>query len=565
MTVAEQRIYSSLRVTAVAGGVLLRPEGSYSERLKTVVYRELPSAVWDRKERAWAMPDTAGAAVRLIQAVPALAQIGVELRTAGWLRLEAGSYLTRPAPRYDDVPLSGSRPRRHQAMAHWYLAWAREALGAALLDCGMRTGKTLMVLNHLREQPAGRRGGLVVAPAVVVPVWAEQCAEHCSGDLAVVPLDGGSVAERVRRALAEIGRDRVAVVGWSVLERLDVEQKRALRAALAGKTVVADEVHYGKAPGSERSRSLHYVSTRAAMRIGASGTPLSHSPLDAYAVFRFLDSGIWGTSYSRFRDAHAVMGGYGGHQVLGYRNLDELARRMAPYTLTVTRDVLDLPPAQHIDVTVELPAAAMATYLLLRDEAVAELRSGTLVAANALAKLTRLAQLTSGSLPAQDGSGRLEQLHDAKGSALRELLESCDPSEPWVVFGRFHQDLDTARRAAEAAGRPAFELSGRVKQLPEWRSAAGCRRGPVLCAQIASGGIGIDLAEAAFCAYLSCGFSLAEWEQSLARVHGPTQTRPVAYYHVVARGTVDAHIRRALGKRAEVLEFVSLALREAQS
>jgi hypothetical protein len=79
----------------------------------------------------------------------------------------------------------------------------------------------------------------------------------------------------------------------------------------------------------------------------------------------------------------------------------------------------------------------------------------------------------------------------------------------------------------------------------------------VLAAQIQSGSEGLDMTEAAFCAYMSLGYSLFEYEQSRARIHGPDQTRPVAYYHIVARGTVDVTIRRALRRRADVLAYVA--------
>jgi len=271
-----------------------------------------------------------------------------------------------------------------------------------------------------------------------------------------------------------------------------------------------------------------------------------------------------------FASKNCQMGGYGGHQVLGFRNLDDLSARMAPYTFRATRDVLELPDAQHVDVPVRLPDDAMRVYRDVRDELVADLASGVLTVSNSLARLLRLAQVASGYLPAigadghPDRDGRVERLHTEKRDALRELLESCDPGEPWVAFCRFHHDLDQVAEAARLAGRPSMELSGRRKELGDWREACRAGRGPVLAAQIQSGGIGISLVEAAFCAYVSVGYSLAEFQQSLARIHGPEQERPVAYYHIVARGTVDVDIRRALDRRADVLGFVAAELVRAK-
>ena len=50
--------------------------------------------------------------------------------------------------------------------------------------------------------------------------------------------------------------------------------------------------------------------------------------MDIYAQYRFLDPGIFGTSFARFRQRFAVMGGYGGHQITGYQNESELSDRI---------------------------------------------------------------------------------------------------------------------------------------------------------------------------------------------------------------------------------------------
>src|SRR5690606_39980694 len=62
------------------------------------------------------------------------------------------------------------------------------------------------------------------------------------------------------------------------------------------------------------------------------GTPAHNSSLDVYAQYRFLDPGIFGTRFSAFRGRYAVMGGYGGYQVIAYRTSPALPNgRPNPY------------------------------------------------------------------------------------------------------------------------------------------------------------------------------------------------------------------------------------------
>ena len=78
----------------------------------------------------------------------------------------------------------------------------------------------------------------------------------------------------------------------------------------------------------------------------------------------------------------------------------------------------------------------------------------------------------------------------------------------------------------------------------------------ILGVQMQSGGVGIDCSRAAFAFYYSLGYSLGDYEQSLARLRRPGQTRCVRYYHVVCTGTVDEQVYAALRERRSVIEAV---------
>ena len=91
-----------------------------------------------------------------------------------------------------------------------------------------------------------------------------------------------------------------------------------------------------------------------------------------------------------------------------------------------------------------------------------------------------------------------------------------------------------------------------MDELKRWQAGDA----PVLAVQIDSGGLGIDLTRARYAIYYSLGFSLGSYEQSLARVHRPGQTRPVEYIHLLAENTVDEKVVAALSSRADVVNAV---------
>ena len=146
--------------------------------------------------------------------------------------------------------------------------------------------------------------------------------------------------------------------------------------------------------------------------------------------------------------------------------------------------------------------------------------------------------------------------HPAKGSALADMLEDLPPSEPLVVFCRFTSDIALARKVCEASGRTVSELSGRANELADWQAG----KTTVLIAQIQSGGIGIDLTRASYCVFVSLGYSLAEYEQAVARLHRPGQANHTRIYHLIAtirgRATVDGRVYEALRERKEVVNAI---------
>ena len=243
------------------------------------------------------------------------------------------------------------------------------------------------------------------------------------------------------------------------------------------------------------------------------------------------------------------MGGYGGYEVTGYQNEQELRDKIRFMTYEVSADVLDLPEATHTYRECDLGAEGMKAYKGLANDFYTKVDSGEVTASNALVKLLRLRQLTGGILNLDDGTP--ERIDTAKTRLLADTLEDLG-NEPTVVFCQFSEDIAAVHEVGKKMGRKVLELSGRVKENFEFQAGEG----DILAVQIQAGGVGIDLTRARYCIYYSVGFNLGEYQQSLARVHRPGQERPVTYIHLIARGTVDQQVHNALQRRESVIEAV---------
>jgi SNF2 family DNA or RNA helicase len=324
------------------------------------------------------------------------------------------------------------------------------------------------------------------------------------------------------------------------------------------KAIILDESHRIKSPGGKASRwlaSLARANPQARL-LCLTGTPMPHSPLDLYGQFRFLDPSVFGTSFARMRARYAECDPMFPSKVRKWLRQDELAAILDRNSFRVTADeVLDLPDAMHERIQVSLTPKERRFYDSLEGEMVAAIEGGHVVVSNALTKLLRLQQATGGHSVIETGDGPATVYLDgtpSKRSAFEGWLEDIHINEPVVVFCRFRSDIHDVIAACKATGRTYAELSGEKNQLAEWQSGEF----DVIVVQIQSGGVGVDLTRAAYCVYYSLGYSLGDYEQSLARLRRPGQTRCVRYYHLVAEDTIDEEVYKALSNRRDVVNHV---------
>lgn len=442
-------------------------------------------------------------------------------------------------------------PWDHQLQAYHYAA----SLPAVVLEAFMGTGKSRIAVDVVQSQ--GDKQVLIICPPNVVDVWPSEFEEWAVAPITVVPLQKGSIVKRTQQAIKELdsaqtrGETCVLVINYEAAWRDPFAKWAAVE---HWDRVIFDESHKIKSPGGKASLFCSKLAKRAKNRLGLTGTFMPHSPLDAYAQARALDPGIFGTSFHAFRNRYAIMGGYQNYQVTGWQREDEMKTKLDSFVFHIGEEVLDLPEAVHSYRTCELGTEARKTYGELEEHFISDVKGGTVTAANALSRLLRLQQVTSGFVRREDGEDI--PIGNEKAQVLTEIIEDAGigPDEPMVVFCRFRHDLDYVQGITEAAGLRYGEVSGRQNDLTD--RAKYPEDVDVLGVQIQAGGVGIDLTRARYCVYYSLGFSLGDYQQSLARVHRPGQTRTTFYYHILASNTVDGKVYRALKERRAVVDSI---------
>jgi SNF2 family DNA or RNA helicase len=406
---------------------------------------------------------------------------------------------------------------------------------------------------------------LIVCPKSVVDVWPAQFAQHSARPFTVCALTNGSTAQRARAAkqAVELAAARHAAI--AVIINYEASWMGELGTWITTQdwdAVICDESHRIKQPGGKAALFFSRLGDKVPVRLCLTGTPLPHSPLDAYSQYRFLDKGIFGTSFTLFRNRYAITQQIGANinakKVIGFQNQQELHDKMYSIAFRVkAEDVQDLPEIVDVVRTVQLSREARRVYEELKREFVTDFKNGQITAGNALTRLLRLQQIASGWVKYDDNielgtPGALVRVDHEKEKLLEDILEDLSADEPVIIFCRFRHDLQTVHEVSKRLKRGSLELSGSANQLAEWQAGAA----PILATQIQSGGVGVDLTRARYCVFFSLGFSLGEYLQARKRAHRPGQTRAVTIIHVIASKTVDQDVYTALENREAVVEAI---------
>jgi SNF2 family DNA or RNA helicase len=434
---------------------------------------------------------------------------------------------------------------------------------ACMLDMEMGTGKTRCALDTVFEREDVHRI-LIVCPKAVIPVWRENLEKfHAEDDWVCCDPQKGKIKQKAEQI--EEWMEHQTFNKMFVVVNYDIVWKAEMGNYLYTRTyfdmVILDESHRAKAAGTKVSKYLAMLGKRVKYKMCLSGTPMANSPLDVYGQYRFLDSTIFGTNYSRFQDQYAIMGGPERRFVVGYKNqntLNEKFRSIA-YTCKMSdiKDRLKLPDVlPPVTRYVNLPAKDIKTARDLAKDFIAECGSGNVVVSNVLVRMLRLQQISSGFCLTQEdpfSNAKPEELNTAKQDALLDILSDMSPLASLVVFAVFRHDIGVIIESARKSKREVFELSGQKNELEEWKKA---EPGAVIVVQIQSGAEGVDLTKANHAIYYSLPHSLALYNQSKARLYRPGQTRPVSFIYLLAEDTIDQSMYESLIRKKDVIESI---------
>ena len=389
---------------------------------------------------------------------------------------------------------------------------------------------------------------LVVAPSSVCGVWPKEMEEMADFPFSVAVMTGdkkkrlealGSLENAPRQNL------QMAVINYESTWRNGIFEALA---AWKPDLIIADESQRIKTHDAAQSKAMHRLGDITPYKLILSGTPVQNNAIDIFSQYRFLDSGVFGTSFYAFRNKYAIMGGFDKHQIVGYREMDDLIQKEHSIAYRVTKDeALDLPEQTFENRYIQLSPADRKVYDQIRRDSYAELGRG-------------------------GDKEKTKLVNKAKLEALMEIVGDCvDAGQKLVVFARFTSEIDLIADALRQSKVPFGMIDGRTptehktdrvtgeQTLSRSEVVQDFQTNPntvVFLAQIQTAGLGITLHAASTAVFYSLDFNYANYVQALARIHRIGQRSACTYIHLLVEKSVDEKVLKAIGTKDDLAKSI---------
>lgn len=364
-------------------------------------------------------------------------------------------------------------------------------------------------------------------------------------------------------------RPRVLLMNVEALSRV-VAAREGLRDFLSsGPTMwVIDESQAIKAPDSARTKFILSIASLAKWRRILTGMVAPENPLNVYSQFDFLDWRILGfRNFYGFRARYALtrkvdfkQGGRPVEVVVGYRNLEELHKKIAGHSFRVrTADVVDLPPRIYMPIrNVDMTQEQMKAYVDMKRRAMTEINGQYVTAQIAAAVLTKLHSILCGHVI--DENGNLHDVPSNRVTAVLELLQDhSGKAIIWAPYPRFLTKIAEALEkeyGEDSTVRFWGETSNDDRQNGKKRFQEDPR-----CRWFVSnqsvGGEGNTLTAATLVVYAANSWKNSERQQSEARAHRIGQSLPVTYVDFAVKGSMEEKLIKALRGKMDLAALIS--------
>ena len=314
--------------------------------------------------------------------------------------------------------------------------------------------------------------------------------------------------------------------------------------------IAFDEAHKAKNPDSQQGKALLSIDCKGP-KIPMSGTFVLNNPLDLYLPLKW--AGFETHSFYAYKQHYCKMGGFGGKEIVGYKNLDELRSMVSKVMLRrVKGDVLDLPPKVHTIEWVDAYPEQKSLYKDVRDQ-VRDSIDKVKVHPDPLSEMLRLRQVTG-----YPGILSSTVTKSAKMDRMEELVEEeVAVGGKAIIFSNWREMTNVIRHKLKKYN-PAYITGevGSVQRMEEkdrFQNDPNCK---VMIGTIGALGTGFTLTAAQLVIFVDEPWNRGIKDQAEDRAHRIGTRGTVRVVTILTRDTVDEGVYNLVQKKGKMADLL---------
>lgn len=412
------------------------------------------------------------------------------------------------------------------------------------LDMGLgKTISTLTAIEELKYDYCEVNTVLVIAPKrVAETVWEEEAKKWDHTKHLIFSKIIGTERQRLaaikkKADIYIISRDNIAWLCSLFAARLPYDM------------LVIDELSSFKAHQTQRFKSLRLARPWFKRVVGLTGTPAPNGLINLWSQMYLIDRGErLEKTITAYRSRYFRPGASNGYVVYSYNILPESEKLIQDKIKDIcismrAEDYLEMPERIDNFIRVKMPDTIYDIYKKFERENVItladEIQEGTATvnAVNAAALSNKLLQFANGAM--YDENKNVVPIHDLKLEALKEIIESAD-GKPVLVAWTYQFDRDRIKNYFRSMAPRELKTA---QDINDWNAG----KVQLMLAHPASAGHGINLqAGGNIIVWYGLTWSLELYQQFNARLYRQGQKQRTIIHHIVASGTEDENVVKAL-------------------
>ena len=321
--------------------------------------------------------------------------------------------------------------------------------------------------------------------------------------------------------------------------------KKMCNDGIIGMTII-DEIHKCKNSQSKQGKAIHCCCSY--YRLALTGTPLMNNPIDLYNVLKWLE--VENHSLSYFKNLYCEMGGFGGYEIIGYKNLDQLENLLTKNMLRRRKEeVLDLPPKIYTDELLDLDSSQDKLYRDVTNQIIEDI-DRIMLLPNPLTELIRLRQVTS-----NPNILTSKNITNVKYDRIVDILEST--TDKVIIFSNWTKVINPLYIKLSSLGYNPALVTGETKdpigEMNKFQSDNTCK---VILGTTPALGTGYTLTAANTVIFIDEPWSKAIKDQAEDRCHRIGTKGTVNIITLICKDTIDERIHQIIKDKGELSDRI---------